>query len=140
MEDQRVTYLQMIAETISRMSTTSAIFKGFASTIVAGVSAIAYREINFWVLTLSFLPVLAFAIMDVYHLRLERKFRFLYEQVRTGAHEVDFSMELTKNPLEIISAKARVWDCIQSPSIYLFYPMMIAILAIVVILKMKGAI
>lgn len=133
-EDKRA-YLQMLQEPICRMSTISAIFKGFAATIVAGVSTIQYSTTNTYVLILSFLPVLAFAIMDVYYLVLERKFRFLFEQVRQDKHDIDFSMSLTKDPLEIISARARICDCIKSPSIYLFYPMLIIILLIVVLLN-----
>lgn len=138
-EDKRA-YLQMLQEPICRMSTISAIFKGFAATIVAGISAISYASTNIWVLGLSFLPVLAFAVLDVYYLKLERKFRFLFNQVRMDKHEIDFSMKLTNDPLEIISAKARTWDCIKSPSIYLFYPLMIAILVVVMILKTSGRI
>lgn len=138
-EDKRA-YLQLLQEPICRMSTISAIFKGFAATIVAGISAISYASTNIWVLGLSFLPVLAFAILDVYYLKSERKFRFLFDQVRLDKHEIDFSMKLTNDPLEIISAKARTWDCIKSPSIYLFYPLMIAILVVVMILKTSGRI
>lgn len=138
-EDKRA-YLQMLQEPICRMSTISAIFKGFAATIVAGISAISYASTNILVLGLSFLPVLAFAILDVYYLKLERKFRFLFDQVRLDKHEIDFSMKLTNDPLEIISAKARTWDCIKSPGIYLFYPLMIAILVVVMILKISGRI
>lgn len=66
-------------------------------------------------------PVLTFAVLDVYYLKLEWNVRFLFEQVRLDKHEVDFfSMELTHDPLDIISAKARTWDCTKSPSIYLF--------------------
>ena len=140
MPDGKREYLQMIQEPICRMSTISAIFKGFAATIVAGISAISYESLNLWVLTLSFLPVLAFAILDVYYLKLERKFRFLFEQVRLDKHEIDFSMKLTNDPLEIISAKARTWDCIKSPSIYLFYPLMLLVLGAVVVLKVTGVI
>ena len=140
MQDGKKEYLQMLQEPICRMSTISAIFKGFAATIVAGISAISYASTNVWILGLSFLPVLAFAVLDVYYLKLERKFRFLFDQVRMDKHEMDFSMKLTNDPLEIISAKARTWDCIKSPSIYLFYPLMIAILAIVMILKFCGVI
>ncbi len=138
-EDKRA-YLQMLQEPICRMSTISAIFKGFAATIVAGISAISYASTNIWVLGLSFLPVLAFAVLDVYYFKLERKFRFLFDQVRMDKHEIDFSMKLTNDPLEIISAKARTLDCIKSPSIYLFYPCMIAILVVVIILKTSGRI
>ena len=135
MPDGKKEYLQMLQEPICRMSTISAIFKGFAATIVAGISAITYSTTNLWVLALSFLPVLAFAILDIYYLQLERKFRFLFEQVRLEKHAIDFSMKLTNDPLEIISAKARTWDCIKSPSIYLFYPLMLLILVAVFVLK-----
>lgn len=140
MPDGKKEYLQMLQEPICRMSTISAIFKGFAATIVAGISALSYSTINVWVLGLSFLPVLAFAILDVYYLKLERKFRFLFDQVRMDKHEIDFSMRLTNDPLEIISAKARTWDCIKSPSIYLFYPLMLIILLVVFVLKCTNVI
>lgn len=135
MQDGKKEYLQMLQEPICRMSTISAILKGFAATIVAGISAISYASTNVWILGLSFLPVLAFAVLDVYYLKLERKYRFLFNQVRIDKHEVDFSMELTNDPIEIISAKARTWDCIKSPSIYLFYPVMLLILIVVFVLK-----
>lgn len=140
MKDGKVEYLQMIQEPICRMSTISAIFKGFAATIVAGISAIAYESTNLWVLGLSFLPVLAFAMLDIYYLILERKFRFLFDQVRNGKQEIDFSMKLTNKPLEIIEAKATVLDCVKSPAIYLFYPLMLLILIVVFILKCKAVI
>lgn len=140
MPDGKKEYLQMLQEPICRMSTISAIFKGFAAAIVAGISVIPYASINVWVLGLSFLPVIAFSVLDIYYLKLERKFRFLFEQVRLDKHEIDFSMKLTNDPIEIIRAKARTWDCIKSPSIYLFYPLMIFILAVVLKLKISGVI
>lgn len=137
MEENRVAYLQMIQEPIGRMSTSSAIFKGFAATIVAGIAALSYCEVNTWILGLSFVPVLLFTFLDIYYLKLEKKYRYLYEQVRTGEHDADFSLALTKNAKR---AKARVFDCIKSPSIWLFYPAMIAILVAVMYLRMKGVI
>ena len=130
--------LQMLQEPICRMSTISAIFKGFAATIVAGISAISYSSTNIWILGLSFLPVLVFAVLDIYYLKLERKFRFLFDQVRLDEHEIDFSMKLTNDPVEIIRAKARTWDCIKSPSIYLFYPLMLVVLVAVLVLKLTN--
>lgn len=135
--DEKMTYLQMLQEPICRMSTISAILKGFAATIVAGIASLTYCEVNTWILGLSFIPVLLFACLDVYYLKLEKKYRYLYEQVRIGKHEVDFSMKHTKDNK---IARSRIWDCIKSPSIWLFYPVIIAILAIVFILKMKGVI
>ena len=131
-------YLQMLQEPICRMSTISAIFKGFAATIVSGVSIISYETTNVIVLALSFLPVLAFATLDIYYLILERKFRFLYDQVREDKHEIDFSMALTNDKEEIVVAKARIRDCIKALSIVLFYPMMLMILLIVFIMKLTN--
>lgn len=138
--EQKTEYLQMIQEPISRMSTNSAIFKGFAATIVAGIAMLSYAELNVWVMGLSFLPVITFLVLDVYYLRLERKYRLLYEQVRTGKHMVDFSLTLPSDRIELIRGKARVWDCILSPSVLLFYPLMILVLIVVFIMKIGGAI
>ena len=137
MNEEKIAYLQMIQEPICRMSTISAIFKGFAATIVSGISALTYCEVNVWVLALSFLPVIVFSFLDIYYLKIEKKYRFLYEQVRNDAQRVDFSMQLTKNNN---AAKSRIFDCIKSPSIWLFYPTMIVILLIVLIFKVKGII
>ncbi|MBR5004717.1 MAG: hypothetical protein IKY14_04590 [Erysipelotrichaceae bacterium] len=139
-DEKKIEYLQMIQEPICRMSTISAIFKGFAATIVGGISAISYKDVNLWILVLSFLPVIAFAALDIYYLQLERKFRFLYEQVRLEKQDPDFSMRLTNDPVEIISAKAGFWDCVKSPSIFLFYPLMIVILIVVFFLKCSNMI
>lgn len=127
----------MIQEPICRMSTISAIFKGFAATIVAGIAALSYTEVNTYVLGLSFVPVIVFALLDIYYLRLEKQYRFLYEQVRNDTHEIDFSMELTKDNKV---AGSRICDCLKSPSIWLFYPIMFAILIIVLIFKIEAII
>ena len=132
MDEHKIAYLQMIQEPISRMSTASAIFKGFAATIVAGIATLTYRDVNIWILGLSFMPVLLFALLDIYYLKLEKKYRYLYEQVRTDEHKVDFSMKLT---VDDNAAKASILGCIKSPSIWLFYPMMIVILIIVLYLR-----
>ena len=135
MVEGKVEYLQMIQEPICRMSTISAIFKGFAATIVAGIAALSYTDINNWVLALSFVPVLLFLFLDIYYLQLERKYRYLYEQVRSDNHDIDFSMVLTKNKK---AARARIWDCLLSPSIWQFYPAMIAFLVAVFAFKLGG--
>lgn len=137
--DKKIIYLQMIQEPICRMSTISAILKGFTVTIVGGISLVSFSKINWIILLLSFLPVISFAILDIYYLTLERKYRFLYEQVRNNKHDVDFSMNLTKESAEIVEAKAGIWDCIKSPSIYLFYPMMIVILILVLYIKYNSS-
>lgn len=134
-DEKKLGYLQLIQEPICRMSTISAIFKGFAATIVAGVAVISYDDIHVAVLGLSFLPVIAFGIIDVYYLMLERQFRFLYNEVAEDKHEVNYSLKIKLTKKQKKKAKATVWQCLKSPSIWLFYPLLIAVLVTVFILK-----
>ena len=120
MTEGKAEYLQMIQEPISRMSTASAIFKGFAATIVSGIAALTYCDVHPTVLALSFVPVLLFALLD-----------------RAGKVEI-YVKAVYDRPTDNKSAKSRVWDCVKSPSIWLFYPAMIGILVAVYILKLKG--
>lgn len=133
--EDKLGYLQLIQEPICRMSTISAIFKGFAATIVAGISGISYEDVDIVVLGLSFLPVFIFTIIDIYYLSLERKFRFLYNEVANDRRNIDYSLKITLTKEESKTAKATIWECIKSPSIWLFYPILIIILIIVFVLK-----
>ena len=139
-EPDRIQYLQMIQDMISRMSTSSALFKGFSATIVAGISMISYCQQNIVVILLSFVPVAVFAILDIYYLRLERKMRYLYGLVREGNHICDFNMEVEVEKAKYKNAGMRGIDLIKSPSIYIFYPAMIMILIIVLGMKIGGII
>lgn len=138
--EEKIAYLQIIQDTINRMSTNSAIFKGFAATIVAGLSVITYEQISRWVLLMSFLPVLSFAFLDIYYLKLEKEYRVLYNQVRVSSKSIDFSMDISKIKKKNRKYNVSVWKCIKSPSILMFYPLLIVILAIVSYLKIKGII
>lgn len=133
----KATYLQMIQSSIDRKSTTSAVFKGFCATIVAGISAISFSEINKWVLLLAIAPIFCFFILDIYYLQLERRFRALFNMVRTGLHEVDF--DLTPPKAKTLKCEeASIWYCIKSPSINLFYLPLSLIAATIIIMKFKG--
>ena len=136
-ENTRTTYLQMIQELIARMATTSAVFKGFCATIIAGMSVVSFTEINKWVLVLAIAPVFCFCILDIYYLQLEKRFRALYNMVRTEQHEVDFDL----NPPKARSLKceeASIWYCVKSPSIMLFYLPLVLISTVIIIMKFKG--
>ena len=117
-------YLQLIQEPIC-----------FAAAIVGGIAMISFKYINLIVLGLSFLPVFAFAMLDIYYLKLEKKFRYLYIKVKDGIQPINYSLNINFEKDEIKKAKATNWDCIKSPSIYLFYPIMIVVLVVVFILK-----
>lgn len=138
--EEKIAYLQMIQDNIQRMATSSALFKGFSATIVAGVSALSYHEINSWILGLSFLPVIVFFLLDIYYLRLERLYRDLFEQIRRDDHPCDFDMKPPIDSETVKRAKAGFVTCVSSFSIAVFYPLMIVILIITLVLKIKGVI
>lgn len=140
MKDDKKIYLQMVQSTIERMSTTSAIFKGFCAAIVTGITAISYQEINKWVLVLAFLPLGCFWALDTYYFVLEKKYRIMYELIRAGQKEVDFDMRIRLKRSECIDGGATVSACLKSPSIYLFYFPLCVICIVVIIIKFCGLI
>lgn len=56
-------------------------------------------------------------------------------KVKDGIQPINYSLNINFEKDEIKKAKATNWDCIKSPSIYLFYPIMIVVLVVVFILK-----
>ncbi len=120
-------YLALLQEPIGRMSTASSVFKGFSATIVTGIIALSATESCEKTLYLTIIPLLAFAIMDIYYLRLEKMYRRLYIDVLVGEHPIDFSIELPKTSTFRKKAKASLGNCLLSPSILLFYPAVILV-------------
>jgi hypothetical protein len=132
-------YLCLIQNAIDRMSSTSAIIKGFAATVITGIAALSLTSIDKWILLLSFLPVVSFFALDVYYLRIERKYRYLYEQVRTQHHVADFDLKIdNKNKDDNRAANATLLKCLASGSIYLFYLPVVIIITTICILKFCG--
>ena len=109
-DDNRIMYLQMIEGIIDRMSNKSGNIKGFAVSIVAGVTALSFKETSPWVLLLSFLTIFIFLWMDIYYLGMERKYKYFFKQVCNGK-EVDFNLSLDLKESEIREAKATKLQC-----------------------------
>lgn len=117
----------MIQNTIDRMSTTSAVIKGFAATVFTAIGTLSFSG---YCKLIMVIPIICFFVLDVYYLMLERRFRFLYEQVRLLKKDLDFSM-IPPTYKEIVSldpnSNVRLRECLKSNSIRLFYvPVLIA--------------
>lgn len=134
-EEKRYQHLSLLQEPICRMSTLGALFKGFASTISAGVVAMIGSDIHVAAMILATCSLLLLAIMDIYYLRVERKYRELYNQIANGTKEPDYLMIIPRDKCFLCKAKARYIDCLKSPSIWLFYGGEIVICVIAIILK-----
>ena len=81
-EIDRTGYLNLIQGVVSRMGGNSAIMKGFASTTMAAMFGMCVTEcIKWYYLLTAFIPLIAFIILDVYYLQIERRYRNLYNLV-----------------------------------------------------------
>lgn len=125
-----VEYLQMLQSVIDRMSMVSAIYKGFASAVLAGIATIAFRDVEWFVLAILLLPMLGFMILDVRHLCMERAYRTLFDEVRAGRHPVDFDMDA-----HCLFSRCSVCKSLHSWSIWLFYLPLFAAWLVLTVLR-----
>jgi hypothetical protein len=109
MNENKPDYLCMIQEAIGRMSTTSSILKGFAATVVTGIAAISFTDVNRYVLLLSVCPIISFMALDVHYLQQERRFRYLFDMVRQDKHDLDFAMKVVVPKEDIKGQKSASW-------------------------------
>ncbi len=133
-DEATIQFLTIIQNTIDRMGSNSSVHKGFASAIAAAILTISLSSSTTSVLILGCAIICCIAVMDTYYLQIERKYRYLYDQVRTKKREADFSMKTDMTKGERLEAKCRFVDCIISPSILCFYVPIIIVAIILAIL------
>lgn len=121
--EAKLKHLEFIQSAISRMATTSFLFKGWAITIVTGLSAFAVVNSKTALLFIALASTLMFWGLDGYYLWLEHGFIALHNEVAAkGEADIDFSMKIDKkNAL-------RKWlkTCCRH-HLFFFYGVMIAI-------------
>ena len=94
MEDKRK-HLEFIENTITRMNTNSFIIKGWVITLVSALFALAAKDVNRLYLSIAYVPIPMFWIIDGFHLSKERQFRELYEKVASmNEQDIDFLMNV----------------------------------------------
>ncbi|ODM54337.1 hypothetical protein [Elizabethkingia meningoseptica] len=93
MNDNKLKHLEFIQNTITRMSTNSFIIKGWVITIVSALFALAEKDSNKNYILLSYFAIPVFWYLNGYFLKMERKYRKLYDDVRQKEeNDIDFSM------------------------------------------------
>lgn len=99
--DSKYKHLEMIQAIINRMASNSFVFKGWAVTIIAGISAFAAKDSNKRLLLVAFFATLLFWAVDAYYLSLERGYRSLYKLVsEKKSRNIDFNMSLNEHNIE----------------------------------------
>lgn len=134
----KASYLMLLQEPITRMSSTSAIYKGFSAALLAGIASVSFTEVSVLAMILGLIPIGIFCALDMYYLSLERAFRYRYKQVVNDQISVYFSINPKLNKNEKIEAKAGIFECFKSTSIWAFYVPMTLLAVALVFLKWKN--
>lgn len=121
--EAKLKHLEFIEAVISRMATNSFLFKGWAITIAAGLSAFAAVDTKHAVLAIALISSLMFWGLDAYYLWLERCFVDLYRDVAAKEPTmIDFAM--TPNKTNAFEAWFKTcWR----PHLWVFYGSVIAV-------------
>lgn len=86
--ESRIRYLEAIQCVIDRLSNTSFILKGWAVSLVAGLTALAASGTNQGYVLIAYIPTVVFWLLDAYFLMMERQYRDLFKE------NVDLSQKL----------------------------------------------
>jgi len=81
-KDFIIKHLGMIQTIIERMARNSFMIKGWALTVVSALLALSASAKNNTIVYISYLPAIAFWVLDAYFLSQERYFRRLYDRTR----------------------------------------------------------
>jgi hypothetical protein len=96
--EAKLKHLEFIQAAISRMATNSFLFKGWAITIAAGLSAFGTVNTKAGLLAIALISTVLFWGLDGYYLWLERGFVKLHKEVASKDEaEIDFSMTIDKS-------------------------------------------
>jgi hypothetical protein len=121
--EAKLKHLEFIQSAIGRMATNSFLFKGWAITIAAALSAFAAVDTKKALITIALVSTLMFWALDGYYLWLERGFVTLHKEVAAKQEaDIDFSMQIDK------THAARKWfTTCWRPHLWLFYGTIIAV-------------
>ncbi|MEV0170151.1 hypothetical protein AB0I00_03330 [Streptomyces sp. NPDC050803] len=117
LDDGRIRHLELIQTIVARMGNNSFLIKGWSLTVTGALLAYAVGNDENAIAVVSFIPVLAFWLLDGYFLYQERLFRRLYDRVRDSANAIQpFSMDTApgKEPQGLLKAAV-------SPTLSCFY-------------------
>ena len=123
-------HLEMIQGVVNRLSGNSSSLKGWGVVLISALFAISTKESSRFLVFVTFLPALAFWILDSYYLRQERLFREHYNQVRNmDESDIDFSMDTSSVEEEVPG-----WFCTCfSPTILIFYGTIVLVIIVLML-------
>jgi len=129
MENKRK-HLEFIQTTINRVANNSFLLKGWAITVVGGLLAFGFKDLDCRYIFISLAVLFFFWILDGYYLHQEKLFRELYERTsKKKESEIDFSMKTEK------CEKGEGWfDCSFSTTLLVFYGGLLVVHIIIILI------
>jgi hypothetical protein len=126
----QVKQLEMVQAIIARVGNYGATLKNYCITLTTAVCGFAITLHRPIVALLALLPIIIFALLDAQFLRVERRFRGLFNGLRQEEWGI-----LPKFSIDLMSAPpVSYWSAISSWSILIFYmPLAFAVTAVVLI-------
>lgn len=131
-------HLEMIQGVINRMAQCSFMLKGWSVTLVAALLALSVATSQkIALISVSFIPLIVFWILDGYYLWQERLFRAVYNRVRElDENNIDFSMDTSS----FVGGHNTWISTIKSTTIRIFYlSLLITMIAVVAFLLLFAA-
>lgn len=145
-QKNKIAHLSFIEDNISKMTQYCVNLKGWLVAILVGLFALTINStIDRWILFgVAAFIVIVFCVLDAFYLQQERKFRFLYDEVRKKKEEeIDFSMAINgqcysnnANGGKSYRRSLCYWHAFLSKSIWPFYGAMLVLSVGLFLLKM----
>jgi hypothetical protein len=110
----RIKHLEMLQALITRMAGYGAAFKSYCITVTTAVIGFAFTLHRPTVAALALLPVVAFGLADAQYLRVERRFRDVFNLVRKENWDAmpSFEINLPSAPAQSFLAAATSWSIV----------------------------
>lgn len=117
--EEKIRFLEMIQNIITRMAGNCFALKGWAVTLAAGIFALSEKDSNFCFYLIAYVPIILFWFLDSYYLQLERKYRVLYDIItETKTQDIDYKLKIQKGNKD---NNTLYWQCFTSPVEIGFY-------------------
>lgn len=124
-------HLSFIQGVITRMNSNSFSMKGWMVAIVSAFAAVyasdATNPCGYIYFVISIPVVLIFCLLDAYYLKMEKQYRDLYNNVLGSPTTTDFNMDAS-------SYKRTLWQAFKSPSVWILYISVFALLVVAVLI------
>jgi hypothetical protein len=127
--EYKLKYLEFIQNVITRMNANSFLIKGWVTTIVSALFALAAKDADQRYIFIAWFVIFVFWILDGFYLSQERQYRRLYDHARQlPPEEINFDMNAKGYRTRDTSWTASFF----SKTLILFYLMFFAITCIII--------